>query len=427
VFLFFLPRIQLHAQISCPNGLVYWNINPMKAYNPALSYSASNPVNTGIPPGAGGLSLGPNLNGTTPSPTFYTVSGGFFAYWNGSAWVSTGHVSTLSAGNIGHGPGCLYNINAPTGQIYKYVGTGQDVLLVTIPFGGGGPYDVVVDNCCNFYVIKTQSPQALWCYSPTGVLTSSCTLSGLPSSSAGGGFAIVGTQVVVGNGGGLWVGNMSGGNISFTNITTTITAYNDFANCPIDCGGPCGVPLFVSFTDFQGKMTSSGNELTWKTETVLNVEHFSVQRSTDAQHFEELEKVLPRTLHKEYTFKDPDPVKNVLNYYRIVAVENSGEQNSTYVIHLRPISLNTMAASSVYPNPATSELSVMIESALPSSATMNLYDPSGRLIRSVTKEMMSGITGISLSLEDLSNGIYLVQVLDVSGNTITRQKLVKGD
>jgi hypothetical protein len=399
----------------------------MKAYNPTLPYSASNPVNSGIPPGAGGLSLGPNLNGTTPSPTFYTVSGGFFYYWNGSAWVTTGHVSSLAAGNMGHGPGCLYNINAPTGQVYKYTGTGQDALLVTIPFGGGGPYDVVVDNCCNFYVIKTQSPQALWCYSPTGVLSNSCTLSGLPSSSAGGGFAIVGTQVVVGNGGGLWVGNMSGGNISFTNITTTITAYNDFANCPIDCGGPCGAPLFVSFTDFQGKVTPLGNELNWKTETSKNVDHFSVERSTDAQHFEELAKVLPKVTNEEYVFKDNDPVKNILNYYRITAVEKSGEQNSTYVIHLRPAALNTMAASSVYPNPAKTELSVMIESVVASSATMSIYDPSGRLLKSVTKETFAGITGMSLFIEDLSAGVYMVEVLDASGNAVTRQKVVKGD
>ena len=423
--LFFCTKTK--AQLApCQNGLVYWNLSPIRIYDPSLPYNGGNPVNSTVPNGAGGLSYGPNLNGG-PSPTYYTVISGIYNYWNGAAWVSTGHSASPSAVNLGHGPGCLYNLVGGSGNVYKYLGTGPDFLLVTVPgWGGGGPYDVVVDNCCNFYLLRTLAPQALWCFDPNGVLTTSCSLSNLPSSSAGGGFAIVGNQVVVGNGGGLWVGNISGGNVSFTNITTTITAYNDFASCPIDCGGPCGVPLPVTFSNFGGTNTATGNLLNWETESEINVSYFSIERATDAQHFEELTKISSAGKASRYEWTDTKPLNNLLNYYRIIAHQNNGEKIQTYVIHLQNNSGN-MAASSIYPNPSKNEIALMLKSESPSLATINVYSYNGSLVLSLNKETYAGITAISFSIENFSAGIYLVEVVEANGLVVSRQKLVKSE
>ena len=212
--------------------------SPIQVYNPALPLSASNPSSTGIPLGGTGLSFGPNLSAATPNPTFYTTIGGVFYYWSGSAWVSTGHsTGNTIAVNIGGGPGCIYNLVGGTGQVYVYNGTGPATLLTTITsFAGGGPYDIVVDNCCNFYILKTTSPQSMIAYSPTGAQLCTWTMSGMPSLSAGGGFAIVGNQVVVSNSGGLYIGNMTGTTISFTNVSTNGYGAGDFASCPLPCG-----------------------------------------------------------------------------------------------------------------------------------------------------------------------------------------------
>lgn len=55
------------------------------AYNPALPLSGTNPYL--YLPAAGvslaGLTISNNLNGGTPSPAFYTSSGGNFHYYNG--------------------------------------------------------------------------------------------------------------------------------------------------------------------------------------------------------------------------------------------------------------------------------------------------------------------------------------------------------
>jgi len=234
VFTFFYSAF-LSQTPACPNGLVFMHTSPITAYNPALPYSATNPSNTAVPLGGTGLSYGPNLNAAFPSPTFYTTIGGFMAWWNGTAWVTTTH--TMPFVNLGGGGGVIYGLNGSTGQIYVYNGTGNATPLTTITnFNGGGPYDLVVDNCGNFYVLITTTPQSMAMYGPNGALQCTYNMTGMPSISAGGGFAIVNGQVVVSNTGGIYTGNINGTTISFTNTSTNSYGAGDFANCPLPCG-----------------------------------------------------------------------------------------------------------------------------------------------------------------------------------------------
>lgn len=221
---------------TCPSNLVYLHTSPIKVYNPALPISATNPSNTPVSTGGGGLALMPNLNAATPNPTFYTIISGNVAWWNGTAWVNTGHaIGNTSAVNLG-GCGCyLYSLVGGTGQVYVYNGTGPGTLLTTLTgFSGGGPYDIVTDANCNFYILKTTNPQSLTMYSPTGSVVSTYSMTGMPSTSAGGGFAIIGNQVFVHNSSGFFTGNISGSVISFTNNTAVAgqMSAGDYASCP---------------------------------------------------------------------------------------------------------------------------------------------------------------------------------------------------
>jgi len=222
---------------TCPSNLVYLHTSPIKVYNPALPISATNPSNTPVPTGGGGLALMPNLNAATPNPTFYTIISGNVAWWNGTAWVNTGQpIGNTAAVNLG-GCGCyLYSLVGGTGQVYVYNGTGPGTLLTTLTgFSGGGPYDIVTDANCNFYILKTTTPQVMTMYSPTGSVIATYNMTGMPSTSAGGGFAIIGTQVFVSNGAGFFTGNITGSTISFTNNAAVSGQMSggDYASCPI--------------------------------------------------------------------------------------------------------------------------------------------------------------------------------------------------
>lgn len=223
---------------SCPSNLVYVHNTPITAYNPSLPLGPGNPVSTGIPGGGGGLALMPNINAATPNPTFYTIlTGGNVGWWNGSTWVNTGHsIGNSIAVNLG-GCGCyLYSLVGGTGQVYVYNGTGPGTLLTTLTgFSGGGPYDIVTDANCNFYILKTTNPQSLTMYSPTGSVISTYNMTGMPSTSAGGGFSIIGTQVFVHNINGFFIGNITGSTINFTSTPSGSSSMSggDYASCPI--------------------------------------------------------------------------------------------------------------------------------------------------------------------------------------------------
>ena len=223
-----------------PDGLIYIQGGTgIQNYDPSLPISATNPVTNTIPNGGGGLAVANNLNGPGPSPTFYAVVGGNWIYWDGTAWVNTGHsAGGTAAVNPGGGGNYIYNLIGASGQVYQYDGTGNSTLLLTVPgFQGGGPYDLVGDCDGGFYILKTNATSTpgpfLRKYNSSGVLVQSWNATGT-SNSAGGGFAIVGNTVYYHNTGGFRSAPLtSGPTLNFTPNAATIPNPSDMACCPV--------------------------------------------------------------------------------------------------------------------------------------------------------------------------------------------------
>jgi len=187
-----------------------------------------------IPPAAGGFAVGPSFGFPAPNPTFWTIlASGTYAYYNGTSFINTGHSnSNGGAVNIGGSKNFIYSLVGGTGQVYKYNGTGAATLVATIPaLANGGPYDLVGDDQDNFYFLRTQTPQSLNVYDPTGVLTCSYSLTGILPAGAGGGFAIVGNTVTAHTGTAYYVGTISGSVVNFTSTPSSFSTPSDFANC----------------------------------------------------------------------------------------------------------------------------------------------------------------------------------------------------
>jgi len=234
--LFSVLSLTIIAQApTCPNNQIYIH-SGSNIYSQTVPLpGAAGLVMGGLPGGSGGLAVGPNLGFPAPNPTYWTCSGGTYWYYNGTGWTNTGHSTGNGAAvNIGCGGGFIYNLVGGTGQIYVYNGTGPGTLLTTIAgFSGGGPYDVVCDAAGNFFILKNTAPQSLSMYGPNGVLKCSWSHANNPTSSAGGGFAIVGNTVYYHNGS-FHAGNIIPGNstITFSN-QASIQSPSDFASCPI--------------------------------------------------------------------------------------------------------------------------------------------------------------------------------------------------
>lgn len=426
LFILFTSSKILAQLAACPNGLMYSQTSPIQAFNPSLPQSATNPYTINVTGSGSGLAYGPNMNAASPSPTFYSIIGGNYSYWNGTGWTSTGHASgNASAVNIGVGPGCLYNLVGATGQVYVYNGTGPGTLLTTVAgFSGGGPYDIVVDNCCNFYIFKATAPQSLSAYSPTGAFLGSCTMSGMPATSSGIGFAIVGNQVVVVNGSGMFIGNVTGSAISFTNVPN-IPGGGDVASCPIACG-MCYTILPLNFKDFFCTSINNSNLLNWETALEEGVEIFNIERSTDAENFETIGTILPNNYPSKYTFEDKMPVEKLTNYYRIRGIEKFNSGNTTSVCHSIP-KRGSLSVSSLYPNPSADNFFINIYSEVASESTINVYDCLGNLVKGMTKELTTGDNKFDLITDELRAGIYTLEISSPNKDALFKQKLIKLD
>ena len=168
--------------------------NNILRYDPTLPLSPTNPsLFVASPQGMGGLAIAYNINGGIASPTFYSNIGGTYQYWNGAAWVNTGHaVPTV---NPGGGVNFIYSIDGGSGAINKYDGTGPAFALNNVP-PSSGPYDLHVDNLDNFYHMQASTqPGLIRKFNSVGVLIDTFILNGNPIQNAGGGFEMIGNEV----------------------------------------------------------------------------------------------------------------------------------------------------------------------------------------------------------------------------------------
>jgi hypothetical protein len=66
----------------------------------------------------------------------------------------------------------------------------------------------------------------------------------------------------------------------------------------------------------------------------------------------------------------------------------------------------------IYPNPTTDEVTVEFTSTANSIVDVKVVDMSGRVIKQIQSNIFEGVNNVSLSLGDLANGIYTVQVVE---------------
>lgn len=101
-----------------------------------------------------------------------------------------------------------------------------------------------------------------------------------------------------------------------------------------------------------------------------------------------------------FTHNNPDVG---LNYYRVVAISNSGQRKLSNVASFR------MGGSdhtvSVFPNPATDELSVFIKGG-DQQELIQIYNSTGLLVKSIR------LVNNKISVADLPTGLYFLKSAD---------------
>lgn len=178
--------------------------------------------------------------------------------------------------------------------------------------------------------------------------------------------------------------------------------------------------LPIELINFRGEQVDEQINLYWETQTEINNDFFTLERSIDGTAFEPIATVKgagTTTENQNYQHIDKAPFVG-LNYYRLTQTDYDGRTSESSVI---AIWYNKKGDLSVFPNPvgAGQALSVLFTTEQAGLATIEIVDLSGKQVAQSQQFMTRGIQQHALSIDQLQKGVY---VLKIEQNGIVEQK-----
>lgn len=188
--------------------------------------------------------------------------------------------------------------------------------------------------------------------------------------------------------------------------------------------GPPIIPLSVKLTDFTVQFRDKNALLNWSTGFESENHHFEIERSLDGSNFITTGTVRGNgstTQLSNYSFADPVITSAKIIYYRLKIVSDDNKGYYSKIIALRLNGLVTLENFSVYPNPFTNNLKLMINSNMETILAIQIRSVSGQKESSYRVAVQSGENVVVLSgLETLRSGIHLLEIITHDGRMTQR-------
>jgi hypothetical protein len=178
-------------------------------------------------------------------------------------------------------------------------------------------------------------------------------------------------------------------------------------------------PLPITLLSFIAAVQQSEVNLNWSTAAEINNAFFTIQRSKDAVHWENIGEVAGAgnsSITSSYTFADRAPYPGT-SYYRLIQTDLDGQQTYSFVLSVWVAAPTT---ASVYPNPASNLITII----LPGTGS---YDLS--LFNTVGQQVIGPIAGsghlLVLPVSTLSDGVYIIRISQASVTQVIKVVIKK--
>ena len=185
--------------------------------------------------------------------------------------------------------------------------------------------------------------------------------------------------------------------------------------------------LPIELLSFTAKCSDKGALVTWSTASEKNNDYFILERSDDAQHFEEVTRMAGAgnslvTLY--YSYEDTE-IYSGDTYYRLWQVDYNGQRSVSEIIVVtcNDNMMGEEPEANVYPNPFLDELTVELSNFGEATVNVEVYDMLGRMYAMEKVESPMGYHMMTLNLGDLAPATYCVRI--ISGDTMIVKKVVK--
>ncbi len=180
------------------------------------------------------------------------------------------------------------------------------------------------------------------------------------------------------------------------------------------------VTLPVKFLEFTAKAHEKSIVLAWRTATELNNHCFEIERSFDNITWQKIGQVKgsgTTNTPMSYTFTD-NAAEVGVNYYRLRQIDFDGENTLSYAISAILSSGNNVI--SLLKNPTDSDLIISILTKNPQISTLEILEIDGKLLVSKMVTLESGANTLSINVESLAAGMYILRLQDGENATVKR-------
>lgn len=178
--------------------------------------------------------------------------------------------------------------------------------------------------------------------------------------------------------------------------------------------GDCSTVLPVELVSF-GAVSDNGTPvLNWETASELNNAGFEVQRAAGDGAFEKVSFVTGHGTSDaahSYSFRDESAVPNIAYRYRLKQLDLDGTTSFSSVVEVFTEVAGLAAISEVYPNPANgSDARVDVNLAEASTASIEVFDVRGALVRSEALALNRGENRVRLDVNGLAPGSHFAKI-----------------
>jgi hypothetical protein len=168
-----------------------------------------------------------------------------------------------------------------------------------------------------------------------------------------------------------------------------------------------------TYASFSAAAENQTSLLRWHVSDQAVMNHFEIEKSTDAKNYSKIGEVLAAGKVSDYRYTDANPSLGKTNFYRIKQVDKNG--NAIYsAVKFVKFNVNVLT---ITPNPATSY--VTIHSTV-ENLQISIYDGTGK--KYISRKLNG--KSITIPVGSLIGGIYTVTAED-NGIPVDSKKILK--
>ena len=194
-------------------------------------------------------------------------------------------------------------------------------------------------------------------------------------------------------------------------IEFEVASFSAFVIVPEDA-----VILSNSLLDFKAELTTEKTtRLDWSVENGQDLQHFVVERAADGLNFAPIGQVaaIATAEATAYNSFDLQPLAGY-NYYRLQLVNLDGQISYS---PLRVVELQKAHNFSIFPNPASQQISVSGTYYQSGIAKVELIDGLGRTVARYNIDLQNGDFTQNINLSDLPPAVYMLRLNYPDGST----------